>query len=148
MLQCLRSVWDDSGKFAELLQLCWVLWILIYWRGLGFRFRFLSLRVSRFCLVFEFEYCWNWERASCWKPFASYSSNIDDDDVRGAGRPGGGVMKSLLGVLNRTETFALLFDVSSKNVLLYFLGFCIFLCCSSCPQRCCCCCCRKAGAAG
>ncbi len=92
--------------------------------------RFLSLRVSRFCLVFEFEYCWNSERASCWKPFASYSRNIiddDDDDVRGgAGRPEGGAMKSLLGVLNRTETFALLFDLSSKNVLLYFLGFCIF----------------------
>jgi hypothetical protein len=54
--------------------------------------RFLSLRVSRFCLVFEFECCWNWEGASCWKPFASYSRNIDDDDdddddVRGqAGR--------------------------------------------------------------
>jgi cytochrome bd-type quinol oxidase subunit 1 len=44
----------------------------------------------------------------------------------GAGRPEGGAMKSLLGVLNRTETFALLFDLSSKNVLLYFLGFCIF----------------------
>jgi hypothetical protein len=88
--------------------------------------RFLSLRVCRFCLVFEFEYCWNWEGASCWKPFASYSRNIDDDDdddVRGAGRPGGGAMKSLLGVLNRTETFALLFDLSLKNVLLYFLGF-------------------------
>ncbi len=144
-MQCCGSVWD-SGKFAEL-QVCWVLWILIYWRGLRVWVRFLSLRVSRFCLVFEFEYGWNWEGASCWKPFASYSRNIDDDDdVRGQGGLGRSDEEPF-GSLNRTETFALLFDLSSKNVLLYFLGFFAFLSCSSCPQRCCCCC-RKAGAAG
>jgi hypothetical protein len=51
----LRSVWD-SGKFAEL-QLCWVLWILIYWRGLGFGFGFSASEFPVFGLVFEFEYC-------------------------------------------------------------------------------------------
>jgi hypothetical protein len=88
----LRSVWD-SGKFAEL-QLCvGMLWILIYWRGLGFGFGFSG---SEFPVLAWFSNLnivgTGSERASCWKPFASYSRNIDDDDdddddVRGqAGR--------------------------------------------------------------
>jgi hypothetical protein len=86
--------------------------------------------------------------ASCWKPFAPATSTTTTTTTTcgggRAGRPagrggGGGAMKSLLGVLNRTETFALLFDLSSKNVLLYFLGFLHFCVVVLVPKRCCCC---------
>lgn len=111
---------------------------------MGVWVRFLSLRVCRFCLVFEFESCWNWEgRSELLETVCSRNidDDDDDDDVRGragrqAGRPGGrgGSDEEPFGSFESNGNFCSVIRSIIEECPSLFPRVFAFLCCCSCPQ--------------